>query len=163
MDFSSKLALMLVQSQDWLILRKDNRGIRGLLQSVGAFNYKRCLYWQCGKRQLRNDPLLGTCGLCPFCAQGPYFSWNAHKRGYRGTLVLSWWSLSWLQAGLARGRTVLLGGSSSTHGWVVALGSTWLVRKAVGIFANQPLGAQKLRVKKSAVAFGSRKCIFLWM
>lgn len=163
MDFSSKLALMLVQSHDWLIPRKDNGGIRGLLQSVGAFNYKRCLYWQCGNRQLRNDPLMGTCGLCPFCAQRPYFSWNTNKRGYRGTLVLSWWSSSRLQAGLARRRTVLLGGSSSTHGWVVALGSTWLVRKAVGIFANQPLGTQKLRVKNPQWLLEAERASFLWM
>ena len=42
---------------------------------------------------------------------------------------------------------MLLGGSSSTHLCVVALGSTWLVRKAVSIFANQPLGTHKLRIK----------------
>lgn len=147
--FFSKLALTLVQSQDWLILHKDKGGIRGLLQSLRGFSYKRCLYWQCGKRQLMGDPLVGTCGQCPFSAQRSYFSWNTHKRWYRATLVLSWWSSSWLQAGLALERTALLGGSSSTHLCVVALGSPWLVRKAVSIVANQPLGTQKLHEKKT--------------
>ena len=66
MDFSSKLALMLVQNQDWLILHKDKGGIRGLLQSLGGFSYKRCLYWQRGKRQLMDDALVVPVAYVPF-------------------------------------------------------------------------------------------------
>lgn len=62
------------KNQDWLILQKDKGETRALLQSLEGFSYERCLFWQCGKRQLMDDPLVDACGLRPFSAQRSYFS-----------------------------------------------------------------------------------------
>lgn len=132
MDFSSKLALTLVQSQDWLLLHRDKGEIRGLLQSLGGGLVTKCFYWQCGKMQPVDDTFVGTCGVSFSCTE-LLFLMTAPQKGMWG------WDPD-----LCTGGAALLGAPFPPIVWDV-LGGTRL--GSFSVFVNQPLGTKKLHFK----------------
>lgn len=102
-----------------------------------------------------DNSLMSTCDWCPFSAQRSHFSWSTHWKGYRATLLPSWWSSSWPHAGedcTAQRLHFNPSKCCSIRKYVAG-------ERSHQYLCKSSLGHQEIACKKYAVAFGSKNCM----